>query len=493
MTTHAPGDVVRGYRIVRTLGRGGLGTTFAAMREENGELVALKRLAVADADAWKRIELFEREARVLSRLEHPAIPRYVDHFTVEGPDGPTLYIAQELVAGRSLGEIVRANGVPLDEPEVRRIADMLLAVLDYLGQQVPPVIHRDIKPDNVILRPDGTVALVDFGAATAAVARAEGGSTTVGTYGYMAPEQLHGVATPATDIYGLACTLLFLLTARPPTDLPRKKLRIDFQAHARLTPPFARWLQDALEPAPEDRFLSASSARMSLRGSTAGRDPPTALGAPRRPWTRALLAALALLATATGFLLWARTRSRASRPAACPEFDTLDPKFADLSVEELELRFRESWILPPSTADRQLAAIRAAADVYTPERRACMTRISLVSSIASQEQMRRTMPSLWGLGHTTEELRTLYLSVPLRTEHTTDQRLDVLAQVDENFIPSLAADSEADVEHWRRQYYGLLIVCEAGDAPLARLGTSRPSEHDCLHLTPRPAARNPDP
>jgi Tfp pilus assembly protein PilF len=303
----AEGDVVRGYRIVGTLGRGGLGTTFDAVRESTGERVALKRLAVVNVDEWKRIELFEREARVLERLQHPGIPRYLEHFTVEGGDGPALYIAEELVVGRSLAEVVRTGTAPLDEMAIRRLAEELLRVLDYLGRLTPPVIHRDIKPENVLQRSDGSIALVDFGAARADVARPGGGSTTVGTYGYMAPEQLHGDASPATDIYGLACTLLFLLTGRSPTDLPRKKLQIDVLAAAsgRVTPPFARWLEKALQPAPEDRFLSAHAALGALRGLPGGGGPRVDLGdgsgKRARPLTWVLLA---LLLMSTGFGAW---------------------------------------------------------------------------------------------------------------------------------------------------------------------------------------------
>ena len=266
MLPHAPGDLVHGYEIVGTLGRGGLGTTFEAIHKETGARVALKRLAIANAEEWKRVELFEREAQVLSRLDHPGIPRYRDHFTVEGEGGAVLYIAQELVEGQSLGALADAGRVPMGESMVRRIAEELLGVLDYLGRQSPPVIHRDIKPDNVIRRAGGSVVLVDFGAARSDLGKAGGGSTTVGTYGYMSPEQLHGVATPATDIYGLACTLLFLLTGRSPTDLPRRKLRIEFREVVQLTPAFASWLDRALEPAPEDRFASAASALAALRG-----------------------------------------------------------------------------------------------------------------------------------------------------------------------------------------------------------------------------------
>ncbi len=269
MGEHIAGEVINGYRIVGALGRGGIGTTFEAVKEATGEQVALKRLAVADVADWKRFELFEREARVLASLQHPAIPQYLDHFMVEGPRGPTLYLVQAIVRGQTLAEIVTGGG-PLDEGAVRQITGELLMVLAYLGQRSPPVVHRDIKPENVMRRVEGPIALVDFGAARADHAKPAGGSTTVGTYGYMAPEQLHGVAVPATDIYGLACTMLFLLSGRSPAELPRQKLAIDFKPTIRTSPQLAAWLDKALAPAPEDRFASADAALAALRSGEIG-------------------------------------------------------------------------------------------------------------------------------------------------------------------------------------------------------------------------------
>ncbi|MGO8992363.1 MAG: protein kinase domain-containing protein, partial [Polyangiaceae bacterium] len=253
---------LRGYRIVRELGRGGTATTHEAVRDSDGQVVALKRLSIAAASDWKRVDLFQREAAVLARLDHPGIPRYIENFTVEGgAGGPSLYLAQELVRGKPLSEA----GV-LGEDEARRVATELLDILAYLERQTPPVVHRDLKPANLIRRPDGTIAVVDFGAVRADVTTPEGGTTTVGTYGYMAPEQLHGVATPATDLYGLACTLLFLLTGRSPSELPRQKLRIDVakSVDARVSQGFVRWLETTLEPAAEDRFPSVAAAKDAL-------------------------------------------------------------------------------------------------------------------------------------------------------------------------------------------------------------------------------------
>jgi len=270
---HEPGEQAKGYRIERVLGTGGSGTTYEATREVTGERVALKQLSLAGASAWKEVELFEREASVLGRLKHPAIPRYIDHFSLDGPEGATLYLAQELVLGRSLAEIAGPKGRPLTEAEVRALAAQVLPVLEYLGAQEPPVIHRDLTPTNILRRDDGSIAIVDFGAARAHVTEAGGGTTTIGTYGYMAPEQLHGVASPAADIYGLACTLLFLLTGLAPSELPRRRLQIDFRQKVSVSDGFARWLDKALQPVPEDRFPSARAALDALRKLDAKRGP----------------------------------------------------------------------------------------------------------------------------------------------------------------------------------------------------------------------------
>lgn len=298
MGEHTVGEVIHGYRIVGGLGRGGLGTTFEAVKESTGDHVALERLVVADVADGKRFELFEREARVLATLQHPAIPRYLDHFTVDGPRGRTLYVVRALVRGQSLAEIVTAHG-PLDEATVLQIASELLVVLSYLGRQNPPVVHRDIKPENVMRRVEGPIALVDFGAARADHAKPAGGSTTVGTHGCMAPEQLHGVAVPATDIYGLACTMLFLLSGRSPAELPRQEVAIDFAPHVRTSPRLASFLEKALAPAPEDRFATAEAALAALRSEELG---TTKAKKKRRGLTWALLAVLGVSALATAAL-----------------------------------------------------------------------------------------------------------------------------------------------------------------------------------------------
>lgn len=263
-----PGLVVQGrYRVVGPLGKGGMGTTYVAEDLERGVEVALKVLSMQSMSDWKVLELFEREARVLASLKHPGVPSYIDNVTVELGEGQgeAFCLVQELVDGASLAQKVEEARWRPDESEVRRLAGELLAVLCHLHERTPAVVHRDIKPQNVLLREDGRVALVDFGAVKDR-ARAEGSfaSTMVGTYGYMAPEQLQGSAVPASDLYGLGTTLAFLLTGRPPAELPKKRLKVEWRGHTQASEAFGRWLDRLLEPVPEDRFASARDALEAL-------------------------------------------------------------------------------------------------------------------------------------------------------------------------------------------------------------------------------------
>lgn len=159
------------------------------------------------------------------------------------------------------------SGWRTTENEVHNIAIQILEILVYLHSLTPPVVHRDIKPQNIIRRDDGQVYLVDFGAVQDTYYTTfMRGSTVVGTYGYMAPEQFRGQAVPATDLYGVGANLLFLLTHRSPTELPTDGLKIDFRSRVEISEEFADWLEKMLEPDVEDRFTSAEEALALLRG-----------------------------------------------------------------------------------------------------------------------------------------------------------------------------------------------------------------------------------
>ncbi|MGG6239445.1 serine/threonine protein kinase [Nodosilinea sp. AN01ver1] len=261
----AGSDIIDGrYRVLRPLGQGSSGTTYAAEVLATGQTIALKALSLRGLQDWKKIELFEREARILKTLDHPAIPQYIDFFQVDTADNRWFYLAQDLAEGTSLADWVEVGG-RVDETEARRIAAEVLKVLVYLHGLSPPVIHRDIKPQNLICRDDGHIYLVDFGAVQTVYHHSlSQGSTVVGTYGYMAPEQFRGQAVPATDLYSLGATLLFLLTHQSPADLPQERLRINFRPYVSVSPAFADWLDQLIDPLVEDRFASAEVALAAL-------------------------------------------------------------------------------------------------------------------------------------------------------------------------------------------------------------------------------------
>lgn len=263
---HQPGDIVaEKYRIIDTLGQGGNGITYKAEDIKSGDRVALKALSFYHMTDWKQMELFEREAQTLANLNHPGIPKYLDYFQVDTPEDRGFYIVQQLVVGKSLAELVK-NGWRSNEAGVRNIATQVLNILIYLQNLKPPVFHRDIKPQNLIGGKDGKVYLVDFGAVQNTYRNTFSfGSTVVGTFGYMAPEQFQGQALPATDLYGLGATLLFLLTHRSPADLPTDRLKISFRNRVQISEQFADWLEKMLEPDAEERFVSAASALAALQ------------------------------------------------------------------------------------------------------------------------------------------------------------------------------------------------------------------------------------
>lgn len=266
------------YVLGPRIGRGSQAETFLAQDQrrdaigpnDDATLVVVKRLV--PRGTWKGFELFEREAKVLSQLRHPGIPRF--HASFEEPPG-TFNLVMERMRGDTLRELVQSRR--LSELELRDILVRGLEILDYLHTRSPPVVHRDIKPSNLILSPDGKLALVDFGGVLDG-AREQGGSTVVGTFGYMAPEQLHGQVLPATDLYALGATIVALAGGIEPEDVPRKGLRMDLERHLpSLDPQLRATLLAMTEPDPSARPARARDVMMLL---SKGKGKRTALPEP---------------------------------------------------------------------------------------------------------------------------------------------------------------------------------------------------------------------
>lgn len=265
MNTLNTADIIAGrYQIVEILGHGGTSITYAAKDLQLGKAVALKVLSLHRINDWKVLELFEREAKILANLEYPGIPQYIDYFQVETEQEKAFYIVQQLAPGKSLFDWINEGWRPTIK-EVLIIAAQVLKILVYLQQLTPAVIHRDIKPQNIIRSDDGKIFLVDFGAVQDTYHNTvTGGSTIVGTFGYMAPEQFRGQAVLSTDLYGLGTTLLFLLTGQSPADLPQRQLKINFKSAIQLSKYYADWLERMIEPVSDTRFNFAQQALDAL-------------------------------------------------------------------------------------------------------------------------------------------------------------------------------------------------------------------------------------
>jgi eukaryotic-like serine/threonine-protein kinase len=273
--TPQPSDFPRGtlldnrYEVDSVLGRGGNGVTYRCLDKDTGHLVAIKSLSLRSLRDWKQLDLFQREAQILENLSHPGIPKYIDSFEEDTAADRSFFLVQELAAGASLEAMVN-RGWRADEKEVARIAKELLIILQYLGSRRPAVVHRDVKPSNIVIeggKTGGRVFLVDFGGVQAAAAAGDiPGSTVIGTYGFMAPEQFRGAAQPASDLYGLGATLLFMLSGRPPSAFPVDRMRLDLSSVA-MGPVLEDMVEGLLEPVLEDR-LSAEEALNILTGIT---------------------------------------------------------------------------------------------------------------------------------------------------------------------------------------------------------------------------------
>ena len=268
-TIHQQNDIIaQRYRIVNPLGRGQSSTTYEAEDVTNNRRVALKVLSLRQVTDWKVLELFEREAKILANLDHPGIPKYLNHFHSDRSNDRRFYLVEELVSGESLAELVQKGWHP-SEKEVQGIAIQVLEIINYLHSLIPSVIHRDIKPQNLIRTSKGKIYLVDFGAVQDVYRNTlTRGGTFVGTLGYMPLEQFSGSVVPGSDLYSLGATLLFLLTGRSPEDLPQRRMKIDFRSRVEIKAQFADGLEKMLAPAHEDRFQSANEAKELLRDRT---------------------------------------------------------------------------------------------------------------------------------------------------------------------------------------------------------------------------------
>jgi eukaryotic-like serine/threonine-protein kinase len=250
------------YQLLQCLSANGGRETWLASDLRTNQQVIFKSLFCGRDMEWQDLKLMEREAETLRAIEHPNIPQHLDSFWFLQPEGSYFCLVHQYIEGISLGETVQ-QGRRFTLQQVEQIARKLLSILEYLHYLSPPVIHRDVKPSNILIAPDEEVYLLDFGSVQAAAA-GRSTITVVGTFGFMPPEQFGGIAEPSSDLYALGATLLFLLTGRDPSTLPRKSLRFDLQGLLPGDNNIEGWLAKILEPDPENRFRTAQEAHNAL-------------------------------------------------------------------------------------------------------------------------------------------------------------------------------------------------------------------------------------
>jgi serine/threonine protein kinase len=279
MNYFAIGQVLENrYKIQQQLGKSAGRRTLLAYDLDTQELVIVKLLLFSDEFEWTDLKLFEREAETLKSLSHPAIPRYLNSFELNLSNTKGFALVQTYIEAQSFEKHLK-SGRNFSEIEVKQLAKAILEILVYLHDRQPPIIHRDIKPSNILLgdrsgNSVGQVYLVDFGSVQTIAAKTGSTHTVVGTYGYMPPEQFGDRAVPASDLYSLGATLIYLVTGTHPADLPQQDGKIQLNSLANITPAFSYWLGRTLEPHLGRRFTTATEALQALDRHPADVKPP---------------------------------------------------------------------------------------------------------------------------------------------------------------------------------------------------------------------------
>jgi|GEM_PF-1616480 len=248
------------FRLERRLGTSPNADTWLAHDLRAGDApCVLKILGGADLSQVDQLHAFEREARVLGGLSHAGIPKVIG--AISDPRGAFI-LAIEYIPGQDLATHL-TKGPRLGQDDLVALARDLLGVLDYLHTRSPPVFHRDIKPSNIVRRPDGSAVLVDFGAVCDGWRSDH--TVAVGTFGYMAPEQLHGHVTPKSDLYALGATLLHLATGRTPSECMAPQLgALAIPSGIELPPALSAVIRACIAVAPGARPANAKAAMALL-------------------------------------------------------------------------------------------------------------------------------------------------------------------------------------------------------------------------------------
>lgn len=250
------------YKILKLIGQGGMSKVYLAMDTRLNKQWAVKEFRKNKNDASNQVALkaLLDEANLMKQLDHPTLPRIVDIIETN----QTLYIVMDYIEGESLKKVLDEYGAQPQEMVIEW-AKQLSDALDYLHTQTPPIIYRDMKPANIILKPDGTIRLIDFGIAREYKEGKWGDTAALGTRGYAAPEQFggKGQTDARTDVYNLGVTLYHLVTGKDPAEPPYEIYPIR-QWDTALSPKLEKIIQKCTKLNPEERYQSCKELKYEL-------------------------------------------------------------------------------------------------------------------------------------------------------------------------------------------------------------------------------------
>ena len=346
------GSVIDGkYKILTQIGKGGMSVVYLAMDTHLNKQWAIKEIRKSKTGKNDEIVVNSllAEANLMKRLDHPALPRIVDIID----NGVTIYVVMDYIEGESLDKILLDQG-PQSEELVLEWAKQLCDALSYLHQQKPPIIYRDMKPANVMLKPEGNIKIIDFGIAREYMEESLSDTTVLGTKGYAPPEQYSGQTDARSDIYALGMTMHHLLTGIDPR-------RGESYAPVRMWNPeisegMELIIDKCVSPAPEHRYQNCNDLLYDLE------HPELITKDYKRKQKRKLRVFISLCLATVVFLLLGLVTKISARNINNGDYDLLVSTSTASSFEDKISNYKAAIKIYPSRVDAYIKLVEAYQD-----------------------------------------------------------------------------------------------------------------------------------
>ena len=348
----AIGSVIDGkYEILREIGKGGMSVVYLAMDTHLNKQWAVKE--IRKTGGGKNDEIIVNsllaEANMMKRLDHPSLPRIVDIID----NGVTIFVVMDYIEGESLDKILKEYG-PQPEETVISWAKQLCDALSYLHSQKPPIIYRDMKPANVMLKPEGNIKIIDFGIAREYKEQKLQDTTVLGTKGYAPPEQYSGQTDARSDIFALGMTMHHLLTGIDPRSgeayAPVRMWKPELSEGIEII------IDKCVEPAAENRYQNCADLLYDLE------HPELITKGYKDKQKRKLRSFIGATAAAAFFLVAGIGCSAAASSINKNNYDVLISQSTATSLEEKIASYKEAISIYPSRIDAYTKMLEAYED-----------------------------------------------------------------------------------------------------------------------------------